>query len=103
VQDFEYFLITWQSGIAEPIDGILGMSQKDQFIITDEKVDVGPLYIDFLAEQNLISTRQFSFYMNTPERGDSHVDLGPPLTSMMKGGTDAGMFELPINTDFFWS
>jgi hypothetical protein len=35
--------------MSEPIDGILGMSQKDQFIIKDETVDVGPLYIDFLA------------------------------------------------------
>lgn len=46
VENFEFFYITNQEGIKEPIDGILGMARDKPFHLSPEKGNTsGPLYI----------------------------------------------------------
>ena len=51
----------------------------------------------------LIPSPQFCFYMQTVDQGVSHVDIGPPQTDSVKGGSLDNVVNLPINKDFFWS
>lgn len=63
VPDFEYFLITDQRGIQEPIDGILGMSRNNAFYINkDAGNTTGPLLMETLARKEVINADKFSFY-----------------------------------------
>jgi hypothetical protein len=41
--------------------------------------------------------------MQTVDMGVSHIDIGPPLVDMIKGGSFDNVVTIPINTDFFWS
>ena len=46
VPDFEFFLIESQTGIKEPIDGIMGLARNKPFHISPEHGNVtGPLYV----------------------------------------------------------
>ena len=46
VTDFEFFLIESQTGIREPIDGIMGLARNKPFHISPEQGNVtGPLYV----------------------------------------------------------
>ena len=64
VTNFEYFAIYTQTGIREPIDGILGMARGgNYFYLGDLTRQSGPLYIDAMIQDRLIKTRVFSFYL----------------------------------------
>ena len=86
----------------EPIDGIMGMSLNRQFLLVEEDVEIGPLYVEHMVTEGLLEKAEFSFYLQPPGIGSSHVDFGPPQVDLMKGGTGS-MTEIPTNDDFFWS
>jgi len=63
IEDFEFFLINEQVGIAEPIDGILGLSRNNPFYVAPEGGNTtGPLYVEKLAAAGIIDADKFSFY-----------------------------------------
>lgn len=101
VDDFEYFLIEEQYGIAEPLDGIIGMARNHAFhIAPDAGNESGPLLIDALAENGKINSNTFSFYFQHPEE-DSWMDLGEPDLSNLKEGIELVETQM-IKEDFFW-
>ena len=101
IDDFEFFLIDSQIGIAEPIDGILGMSRNNAFhIIPGSYNDSGPLYIEKLHEAGSIDANKFSFYFQQPGK-ESWVDLGEPDLTHKKDGTEFVETQL-LDPDFFW-
>jgi len=52
-----------QTGIFEPIDGIVGLSRNEPFMIRgDNENTTGPLFVENLATAGLISEDKFSFY-----------------------------------------
>ena len=66
VSKFEYYLISQQTGLNPPIEGILGMSMNAPFMLApDSDIEVGPLYVEALVKDSLIPAPQFSFYMQT--------------------------------------
>ena len=62
VNDFEYFLVEQQTGLFEPIDGILGMARDLNHVFDLDLGKPSKLMIDAMIDESLISTRQFSFY-----------------------------------------
>ena len=66
IEDYEYFAIFTQTGIREPIDGILGMSRGgNYFYMVDllrKEGDAATLYVDKMFDDGLITERTFSFY-----------------------------------------
>ena len=55
LNSFEFFLIDSQVGIAEPIDGILGLSRNNAFHVAPEGGNTsGPLLVEHLAAENVI-------------------------------------------------
>lgn len=86
VENFEFFYIEEQRGIREPIDGIMGLSRNNPFILApDLDNKTGPLYIEHLAATGIISSNQFSFYFTEPGNL-SWVDLGNPVMDNVKEG-----------------
>jgi len=61
-----------------PIEGILGMSLNNNFMMSSKPYEVGPLLVDQLAKAKEIPKGEFSFAMQTAAKGNSHVDIGPP-------------------------
>jgi len=52
-----------QSGIREPIDGILGLSRNNAFHIAPDRGNMtGPLFIERLAKEGFVTEDKFSFY-----------------------------------------
>lgn len=82
IDQFEFFEIMEQRGLMANVDGILGMSRK---MFTSE-YETGPLFIDALFNNSMITENMFSFYM-AKENEDSYVDIGYYSSSAMKGGT----------------
>lgn len=76
VADFDFFAITQQFGLTYPIEGILGLSQNNQFMHNVNVVDltVGPLIVNYLQTTGDIARNEFSFYMTM--KGKSFVDIG---------------------------
>ena len=63
MDDFEFFLIDSQSGINEPIDGILGLSRNYPFHVKQDGINTtGPLYVEKLFDAGKIGADKFSFY-----------------------------------------
>ena len=88
LDDFEFFLIDSQVGIAEPIDGILGLSRNAPFYVAPEAGNPsGPLLVEHLAEANIIGADKFSFYFQAPGE-QSWIDFGEPDLTHKKDGTD---------------
>ena len=53
VENFEYFLITVnQTGLNEPLDGILGMARNTQPLLAgvNQYMEIGPIFSDYLAK-----------------------------------------------------
>ena len=63
VQDFEYYSFVEQTGINSPLEGILGMSQNHQMMLSTQEMEVGPLFADKLHKQGNVPTASFSFGM----------------------------------------
>lgn len=63
-EGFEYFGYTSAEGIEAPIQGIVGLSQNKQKLLSEEEIAVGPLLIDALLADGAIDSPKFSFAMN---------------------------------------
>ena len=102
LDDFEFFLIESQTGIAEPIDGILGLARNNAFHIAPDNGNTsGPLYVEALFDGGIINANKFSFYFQHPEE-DSWMDLGEPDLSHVAEGFELKETQL-IDPDFFWA
>ena len=102
VEGFEFFLIENQKGIAEPIDGILGMSRNNPFHVAPEAGNTtGPLYVEALAKAGIIPENKFSFYFTEPGTL-SWVDLGEPQLDNIRSNATLVDTQM-IEEDFFWS
>ena len=68
VPNFEYFAIFNQTGIKEPIDGILGLARNKWFYQGDSIKkgvrEAGPLYFEALTSRGHIEEKKFSFYFS---------------------------------------
>lgn len=63
LSNFEFFLIDSQTGISEPIDGILGLSRNAPFYIAQNNENTsGPLLTEHLFDAGQITADKFSFY-----------------------------------------
>ena len=101
LNDFEFFLVTDQEGLKEPVDGIMGLARNKPFYLSSEKgLSRGPSYMMGLVNAGLISTNAFSFYM-APYGNRSWIDFGEPKIESMRDSEDVAFIEL--NEDFFWS
>lgn len=77
ISDFEYFAFKNQTGINAPVEGILGMCQNKQMMLSTSEIDIGPLFARELKLDGKIPTETFSFAMfgfNDDE--SSIVDFG---------------------------
>ena len=68
VANFEFFAIYNQTGIKEPIDGILGLA-RDKWFYQSQAIDenlrgIGPLFLLALHEKSYINEKTFSFYFD---------------------------------------
>ena len=101
VENFEFFLIESQTGISEPIDGILGMARNKPFHIQPESGNTsGPLYVEHLHKAGVIGEDKFSFYFTEPGTL-SWVDLGEPDFANIREDAYLEPIQM-IEEDFFW-
>ena len=101
IEDFEFFLIFYQQGLLEPVDGVLGLARNKPFFLDKEgKVKRGPSYMMALKNANLISLNAFSFSLS-PYGEQSYVDFGVPQEERMKDPRWVQYIDL--KDDFFWS
>ena len=102
VEDFEFFYITAQEGLNEHVDGILGAARDHSSYLEPQLGNqTGPLFLDAIYNQGLISELTFSLHLNT-ESERSSLDYGAPDLS----GVRRGDFPQPISMieeDFFWA
>ena len=101
LESFEFFMITSQTGISEPIDGILGLSRNEGFALNPGSRSTGPLFVEHLYEDGIIKEDKFSFYFQQPDQ-DSWMDLGQPVYDHVKEGSNLIDTKMIAN-DFFWS
>jgi len=75
VSDFEYFAISEQIGLREPIDEILGLARGlNTFQLGEASVNTTKSYVTAMKEEGLIDSETFSFYFNNLD--SSYVDFG---------------------------
>lgn len=57
MQNFTYFGILEQTGIVEPVDGILGMARNNPILNADSEASQRPsrLFVDAMAEEDVIN------------------------------------------------
>ena len=86
VQGFEFFLIEYQSGLNEPMDGILGLARDNPAYLDPRSGNqTGPLFFEKLWKDGIISDPIFALHMNS-KSGDSWIDLGgPDLSTLARG------------------
>lgn len=78
IKDFEYFLISQQQGLNEPVDGIFGLARNHPYFLAEgQGVQRGPSYMNALKNARLISENTFSFKMTTVAQ-QSSFDIGQP-------------------------
>lgn len=96
-----YFSFIQQRGINDPLEGILGLSQNKQMMLSSEEMIVGPIFPNELFKQGKLLTPSFSFAMNGYQSDEpSTVDFGN--TNPMRANLTARI-TLGFNDDFFWS
>ena len=101
IENFEFFMITDQTNIREPIDGFMGLARNEPFFLNSEDgINRGPSYMMALKNANLISEEIFSFY-TAPAGLESYIDFGAPREERMRDPDELEWIEL--NEDFFWS
>lgn len=99
--DFQMFIIDYQEGFDSNIDGILGFSSGGRGNFGGS----GPLYIDALKEQGLISERVFAFFLSNELDEDvapSYMDIGYFDPSSMSRADDLVWLDV-LPDDFWWS
>ena len=102
INNFQYFLISSQRGIFEPVDGILGMARNKEHIFDIDLGDYGPLIVNAMYDQDMIQTRKFSFFfVRQQEERVSFVDFGAPQPQNMKNPNQIEYIK--VLDDFFWS
>ena len=102
VKNFEFFLIENQEGLNEPIDGILGLARDNPaYLAPNEGNQTGPLFIDHLWKDGVISDPIFALHMDS-QNGDSWIDLGGPDLSTLARGEELVPLKM-IEKDFFWA
>ena len=74
VENFEFFLVTQQQGLSEPIDGIIGLARNID--IQTEEYTVGPLFYEYMYNADLIQSNEFSFYIPKNDLSQSYIDFG---------------------------
>lgn len=47
---FPYFSVIKQAGLSPPIEGILGMSQNKQFMMSSKSMEIGPLFAEYFSK-----------------------------------------------------
>lgn len=103
VTDFEYFSFVNQTGINNPVEGILGMSQNKQMMLSTEEVNLGPLFARELFLQDRVDQESFSFgFKGYSEDESSVLDFGRPQDYRTETGLEGTVY-LGFNDDFFWS
>ena len=101
IQDFEFFLIKEQAGLAEPVDGLFGLARNHPYFLAQEGgVTRGPSYMKALVNAGLISENTFSFYMSPADK-ESFLDFGKPKDSRMRDPLELRW--VTLQQDFFWS
>ena len=101
IEDFEYFLISEQTNMREPIDGFLGLARNKPFYLKPEDgITRGPSFMMALENAGLISSETFSF-STAPARRESIIDFGEPNERRMRDPSELQWINL--NEDFFWS
>ena len=78
VSNFTYFAILEQTGIVEPVDGILGMSRNSEWRNSDPSAKgertIGPLFVEAMVEEGIIDDNIFTFAVDSSS--DSRVYFG---------------------------
>lgn len=101
VFNFKFFYVESQEGIAEPIDGILGLARSRPMILnSNEANEIGPLYVLALTSQSTIQQNTVSFYLQ-PAGSLSFVDFGSPSLSYIRDIEE--LTYINLLDDFFWS
>lgn len=106
VNSFEYFAFTSQTGIEAPVEGMIGLSQNKQMLMSTMEMEVGPLFVNELYKDQMIPEPTFAFAMKGyTEDEPSLVDFGRPDAYRVEGGElnfDTTV-TFGFNDDFFWS
>ena len=108
MNNFEFFLISKQTGLTPNLDGVLGLSRSS---VPDGKMPkgwrgVGPVYVDNLAKAGIIKENLFAFYLES--FADEHsidgvvsfVDIGESVQLHMKPNDEVVWFDLTPH--FYW-
>lgn len=108
LNDFEFFLISKQTGLTANLDGVLGLSRSS---VPDGKMPknwrgIGPVYIHNLAKAGMIRENLFAFYLESfsnehnQDGAVSFVDIGESVKLHMKPDIDVVWFDLIPH--FYW-
>jgi hypothetical protein len=79
---------------------VLGLAQNAASFLNPE-TPVGPLLIDYLANQGEIQSPTFSFALDGLSFEYSSINFDDPWDVAMKDGATTRIFG--VNDDFFWS
>ena len=78
------------------------MSRNEPFYLAPDMGNIAaPLYVEYLAQDGVISEDKFSFYFTQPG-SLSWVDLGKPVDGHIKAGTEIRNIQM-LENDFFWA
>ena len=101
IDNFEFFLIENQTGLQEPVDGVLGLARNNPFYLDPEgKVKRGPSYMMALENAGIIDQNTFSIQLS-PYGEQSHIDFGAPQEARMQHSNQVQY--ILLEKDFFWS
>eukprot|EP00351_Strombidinopsis_sp_SopsisLIS2011_P003826 CAMPEP_0116880144 /NCGR_PEP_ID=MMETSP0463-20121206/12032_1 /TAXON_ID=181622 /ORGANISM="Strombidinopsis sp, Strain SopsisLIS2011" /LENGTH=180 /DNA_ID=CAMNT_0004530347 /DNA_START=272 /DNA_END=813 /DNA_ORIENTATION=+ len=95
VSSFEYFLVTSQEGLYDPIDGIMGLSRN----IASDGITVGPLFVEAQVTATNFVDPLFAFKMDNVN-GTSWIDFGQIRTASVKDVN--AITYLNLQSHFFW-
>ena len=66
------------------------------------KYKIGPLYLEAMNQQGVITESTFSFFMR-PVGQISFVNFGPPQLTNVRESSVNDIFYFDVNEDFYWS
>ena len=104
VSNFKFLLIEQQTGLKEPVDGVLGMARnRPQYLAPELGNPTGSLYFLKLATDGVISEHKFSFYISEPGiNSTSFLDLGEPNLDNIRNDTTVKTTQL-IKDDYYFA
>lgn len=77
----------------------MGLSRNEKMLLTNDTIQNGPIFSDFLAKKNITSDRRFSFSLDY--FGDYFVDFGSPKANTISNVNEIKY--IPMYKDFYWS